>query len=62
MIDWWEKWLDADCLDRNKKVEKLPFIKDIVVFSMQFGYRFSDYSFKLRKEKKPKINEVINWV
>jgi hypothetical protein len=49
--------------EKNKELwKKLPFIKDIVVFSMQFGYRFSDYSFKLRKEKKPKINEVINWV
>lgn len=42
--------------------KKLPFIQDSVIFSMQFGYRFSDYSFNRKKEEKPKIEEVINWI
>ena len=42
--------------------KKLTFIDDIVIFSMQFGYRFNEYAFKRAKEKKPHINEVINWV
>ena len=48
--------------DNKELWKKLPFIEDDVIFSMQFGYRFSDYSFKQKKEKKPDINEVISWV
>jgi len=48
--------------DNKELWKKLPFIDDTVIFSMQFGYRFSDYSFKRKKEKKPDINEVFNWV
>lgn len=47
----------------NKDLYKnLSFIDDPIIFSMQFGYRFSDYAFTKKKEKKPDINEVINWV
>ena len=49
--------------EHNKELwKKLSFIDDIVIFAMQFGYRFNDYNAKLIKETKPHIDEVINWV
>ena len=49
--------------EKNRDLwKKLPFIDDTVIFSMQFGYRFSDYSFNETKEKKQDIKDVINWV
>ena len=49
--------------ESNENLYKnLSFIDDLVLFSMQFGYRFSDYAFTKEKEKKPSIDEVINWV
>jgi hypothetical protein len=42
--------------------KKLPFIDDLVIFAMQFGYKLNDHSFKREKERKPHIDEVINWI
>jgi hypothetical protein len=28
-IKWWEKWLNADHLERLEMVEKLPFVREI---------------------------------
>ena len=42
--------------------KKLPFIDDLVIFAMQFGYKLNDHSSKREKEEKPHIDEVINWV
>ena len=48
--------------DNNKKEvwKKLSFIEDPVLFSMQLGYRTGLINYN--KEKKPNIDEVINWV
>lgn len=54
------------CFPDYKKNEhlwkKLPFIDDLVIFSMQFGYRYNEHAFKQAKERKPLEYEVINWV
>ena len=42
--------------------KKLPFIDDLVIFAMQFGYKLNDNSFKREKERKPYINDVIKWI
>jgi hypothetical protein len=48
--------------DNNKKEvwKKLSFIEDPVLFSMQLGYRTGLINYN--KEKKPNIDEVINWL
>ena len=51
--------------EHNKELwKKLTFIDDIVIFAMQFGYRLNENDFKRKeaKERKPHIDEVINWV
>lgn len=32
-IKWWEKWLNADHLERLEMVEKLSFVRDIKTLS-----------------------------
>tara|TARA_B110000977_G_scaffold37448_1_gene50338 strand:+ start:1053 stop:1673 length:621 start_codon:yes stop_codon:yes gene_type:complete len=42
--------------------KKLSFIDDLVIFAMQFGYSLTKHSTKKEIEKKPHIDEVINWI
>lgn len=64
-----EKGMDVSYLgcfpdyEKNKDLWKtLPFINDIVIFSMQFGYKNKTHFTAKKKVKKPHINDIINWI
>jgi len=46
----------------DKKWEKLDFLKDPLLFSMQIGYEYGVVYGKSKNEYKPEKNEVINWL
>ena len=75
-IGMFSKVLTSLCLEKNIDVsyqlcfpeyshkkevwKKLPFIEDPVLFIMQLGYKTGLTNYNV--EKKPNINEVINWI
>lgn len=39
-IKWWKDWIEADCFDKDKKLEKLPALKQL--YKITQDSRFDD--------------------